>query len=159
MARFLYFIAALLLFLFGLGYLGGRSQNLPLIAIGIVFFLLMFFSPQNKEAKPAQQLLHLPEPQIRELRKLIKENKKPKAIKRYRNLTNASLKQSKDYIDRLEQDSLKNQHARSISLPLPRDLEQDVIAIKAQSLIEAVREVRGLTGVSIREAKDYVDKL
>lgn len=159
MARLLFFIAAVLFFFFGLGFLGGRSQNIPLILLSVVFFLLMIFSPSKTTSSTPKMLLHLPEKQQQELRDLIKENKQIQAIKYYRELTGASLKQSKEYVETLERDVLQTGSTPDIKLPLPADLELAIRAIKAHSLINAVREVQGLTGVSIREAKDYVDKL
>jgi ribosomal protein L7/L12 len=160
MARWLFLIAAILFFLFGLGFLGSPGQNRSFIVLGIVFFLLTLVSDNNQarisnSLKPAQQLS---DEHLKNIQDLVTRHQKIEAIKLYHTYTGSSLKASKDFVESLEQSSPKASILLD-SLPLPIELESAIRTIKQNSLIEAVREVRGLTGVSLREAKDYVDEL
>lgn len=93
---------------------------------------------------------------------LLAQGKKIEAIKRVRELTGLDLKEAKDYIEGIE---------RGVALtgvstqppPLngdPGTVEQEARQILATgNAIAAIKRVRELTGLGLKEAKEYVDAL
>jgi ribosomal protein L7/L12 len=153
MARLLLILAAILLLLFGLGYLGAPRQNGSFIIFAGLLFLLAIASGRRSAQKP---LADVSEDRLEPVYALIEQGKKIEAIGYYRELTGSSLKEAKDYVERLTNLNAKPQPS---SIPLSSELEDAIRTLKEKSKIEAIREVRNLTGLSLREAKDYVDEL
>ena len=89
-----------------------------------------------------------------EVHNLIRKGKKIKAIKRLRELTGMGLKEAKDYVDNWGEPA---------SPPVgisPETLEFEVRELIRQGRkVMAVKRVRELTGMGLKEAKDYVDSL
>jgi ribosomal protein L7/L12 len=84
---------------------------------------------------------------------------KIEAIRLVRERTGMGLKEAKDYVEALSSD-------RPVSLPPSpattefSDLDSEVRQLVSQgNLIEAIRLVRERTGMGLKEAKDYVDRL
>ncbi len=155
MARIAFFLAAILFSLFGLGYLGAYTPNRGFIITGVILFLLALINliPRNKvKATPKRELSGAG---VAHIEDLISKGEKIQAIKRYRDLTGSSLSDAKLFVESLAKDNVTELY----SLPLNEDLESALRLIKKQSTIEAVREVRALTGLGLREAKAYVDEL
>ncbi|MCA9835721.1 MAG: ribosomal protein L7/L12 [Trueperaceae bacterium] len=152
MARLLFLMAAVLLLLFGLGYLGAPRQNTGFIVFAGVLFVFALFSGQFLSRKPRPHT----EFQVEHLATLLKEGRKLEAIKYYREAKGVGLKEAKDYVESLDQEESA---ATQLNLPLSQELEDAIKTIKSRSKIEAIREVRALTGLSLREAKDYVESL
>jgi ribosomal protein L7/L12 len=94
---------------------------------------------------------------LEEVHRLMLQGQKIQAIKVYRELTGVGLKEAKDYVDALESGS-----PLAAANPAPRssgDLaEVHALAVRGQK-IEAIKLYRELTGVGLKEAKDYVDSL
>lgn len=155
MARIAFFLAAILFSLFGLGYLGASTPNRGFIITGAILFLLALINliPRSKvKATPKQELSGAG---VAHIEDLISKGEKMQAIKRYRDLTGSSLSDAKLFVESLAKDN----DTELYNLPLNEDLESALRLIKQQSTIEAVREVRALTGLGLRDAKAYVDEL
>ncbi|QSW21420.1 ribosomal protein L7/L12 [Clostridium gasigenes] len=90
-----------------------------------------------------------------ELKNLIEEGKKIKAIKRYRIVTGLGLKEAKDYVDSL---SKSNKIVISDAVVENIDVELKNL-IKEGKKIKAIKKYRIVTGLGLKEAKDYVDSL
>ena len=115
---------------------------------------------------PSSTLQPLPPKQIGELdlaevSALLAGGNKIAAIKRVRELTGLGLKEAKDYVDSLPAGgALPPLLASSPPRPADRGSLAEVHALAAQGLkIEAIKRYRELTGLGLKEAKNYVDHL
>jgi ribosomal protein L7/L12 len=86
---------------------------------------------------------------------LVREGRKIEAIKLYRNVTGAGLKEAKDAVEALE---------RGGSLPSPRNdsgaEDTDILELlRAGQKIRAIKLYRDRTGASLAEAKNAVESL
>lgn len=80
-----------------------------IIAVGLLLSISSSMSQLSKDIKRTNSILEkiakqvgVPEPDVDdEIKAYIKEGKKIKAIKRYREISGADLKEAKDYIDKL----------------------------------------------------------
>jgi len=98
-----------------------------------------------------------PATSLDEVRRLAFQGQKIQAIKVYRELTGAGLKEAKDYVDALESGG----QPAAISSAPPADAglaEVHALARQGQK-IQAIKVYRELTGAGLKEAKDYVDAL
>lgn len=95
-----------------------------------------------------------------ELYTLLEQGNKIAAIKRVRELTGVGLREAKDYVDtRIMSHSLPEQHVRVTSREnLSSDSELQTLLARGNKLA-AIKRVRELTGMGLREAKEYVDSL
>jgi ribosomal protein L7/L12 len=90
-----------------------------------------------------------------EVRSLLERGQKIEAIKRYRELTGAGLKEAKDAVEAIP----REQVAPSGS-PIERDLEDEVLSLLGRGQkIEAIRRYRQRTGADLKTSKDAVDAL
>nr|WP_243175624.1 ribosomal protein L7/L12 [Clostridium gasigenes] len=90
-----------------------------------------------------------------ELKNLIAEGKRIKAIKKYRIVTGLGLKEAKDYVDSLskfDQSVGSDTMLENIDVELKNLIEQG-------EKIKAIKRYRIVTGLGLKEAKDYVDSL
>lgn len=94
-----------------------------------------------------------PENEDEEFKKLILEGKKIQAIKRYRMLTGEGLKEAKDYVDKIAE------HIGLVDIKLENEDEEFKKLILKGKKIQAIKRYRMLTGVGLKEAKDYVDSI
>jgi ribosomal protein L7/L12 len=115
---------------------------------------------------PSRALQTLPPKQIgdldlAEVSALLAGGNKIEAIKRVRELTGLGLKEAKDYVDSLPLGgALPPLPASSSPRPADPGSLAEVHTLAAQGLkIEAIKRYRELTGVGLKEAKDYVDRL
>lgn len=93
----------------------------------------------------------------REARALLAQGRKIEAVKYVREYTNWGLKEAKDFVDALGNDS-------SASEVTPVGITAEVrakvhVLVQQGRVIEAVKQVRAATGWGLKEAKDYVDRL
>ena len=102
----------------------------------------------------------------REVREILLKapNNKIAAIKRVRELTDVGLKEAKDYVEALQ--SRMVPRSRQGAGPRARrpdaQVEREIRALlqkRRGNQIEAIRRVMELTGMGLKEAKDYVDSL
>ncbi|MBU3104554.1 ribosomal protein L7/L12 [Clostridium gasigenes] len=90
-----------------------------------------------------------------ELKNLIEQGEKIKAIKKYRIVTGLGLKEAKDYVDSLnkfDQSVVSDTMLENIDVELKNLIEQG-------EKIKAIKRYRIVTGLGLKEAKDYVDSL
>jgi ribosomal protein L7/L12 len=96
-----------------------------------------------------------------EIQALVAQGKKIDAIKRVREMTGLGLKEAKDYVEQLSHALPLAQHNpdRSLSI-LSTDVEQEARQLMVQrGKIHAIKRVREVTGMGLKEAKDYVESL
>jgi ribosomal protein L7/L12 len=93
-----------------------------------------------------------------EVRFLLEQGKKIEAVKRVVEQTGKGLKESKDYVDALMAES-------SAGMGGKVGVSQETLAFEVRHLvergrkIEAIKRVRELSGMGLKEAKDFVDSL
>ena len=109
------------------------------------------------ESPHAEELLAPDE----EIRDLLARGKKIQAIKRVRELTGMGLKEAKDYVEALPHAPPLGQLVPGRGAqPLSREVEREARRLLNDGgKIAAIRRVRELTGMGLKEAKDYVDSL
>ncbi len=97
---------------------------------------------------------------IHEARILIERGRKIDAIKLVRQHTNWGLKQAKAYVDQLEGIPLRGDAATHTVDQASGSLEMEARNLVARGKkIMAIKLVRQKTGMGLREAKEYVDRL
>ena len=96
-----------------------------------------------------------------EIHAFLARGQKIQAIKRVRAVTGMELKAAKDYVDALpDAPPLEAHLAVRQTLSLNLDLAQEVRRLRNEGgKIAAIKRVRELTGMGLKEAKDYVDAL
>ena len=112
--------------------------------------------------------LNLPPYGEDEIRALLAKKRKIEAIKRVRELSGASLKEAKDYVDRLEQDPIYVSDFGDFQQTPPKLSFEEVLhdyegeirdLLRHKRKIEAVKRVRKLSGTGLKESKDFVDQI
>jgi ribosomal protein L7/L12 len=140
-----------------------------LLAIGVAGVLLrrswgssLSNMPQpSSSAAPNVLPRQIADPDLAEIAALLARGNKIEAIKRVRQLTGLGLKEAKDYVESIAAGGVPpalpalrvDQRAGQGSLE-----EVHALALQGQK-IEAIKRYRQLTGVGLKEAKDYVDRL
>ena len=96
-----------------------------------------------------------------EVRALLAQGNKIAAIKRVRELTSMGLKEAKDYVEALPPGgAMPPLPAARQDMPIDATTDAELRALLAQgNKIAAIKRVRELTGVGLKEAKDYVEAL
>ncbi len=96
-----------------------------------------------------------------EIRDLLAHGKKIQAIKRVRELTGMGLKEAKDYVEALPHAPPLGQLVPGCDAqPLSHEVEREARRLLDDGgKIAAIKRVRELTGMGLKEAKDYVDSL
>lgn len=97
-----------------------------------------------------------------EVQALLAQGQKIEAIKHVRELTGLGLKEAKDYVDSIQQ-GVSPATLSPVSPPSsgnPGNVEEEARQLLATgNAITAIKRVRELTGLGLKEAKDYVDAL
>jgi ribosomal protein L7/L12 len=136
--------------------------------IVIVLGLAVFVLARRWSEVPAPRVVTPPSPPARagrtpdeEIQDLLARGKKIEAIKRVRAVTGMGLKDAKDYVEALP-------HAPPLGQVVPvgqvqpptHDVETEARRLlKDGGKIAAIKRVRELTGLGLKEAKDYIDSL
>jgi ribosomal protein L7/L12 len=95
---------------------------------------------------------------------LVAGGNKIEAIKRVRELTGLGLKEAKDYVEAMPRSALPDLPTAALS-PVPNthpaaaDLAEVSALLARGNKIEAIKRVRELTGLGLKEAKDYVEAM
>jgi len=112
-------------------------------------------------AQPIVPLRPIGELDLAEVSALLAGGNKIEAIRRVRELTGLGLKEAKDYVESMPAGrTLPPLPAAGLSRPADQGSLAEVHALAAQGQkIEAIKRYRELTGVGLKEAKDYVDRL
>ncbi|MEV6966237.1 ribosomal protein L7/L12 [Hamadaea sp. NPDC051192] len=139
-----------------------------LIGVAIVAFILGRTTKSRRpddlvSAQMAARVPGTPRPSADgdEVAALLAEGKKIQAIKLYRELTGVGLKEAKDAVEAM---AVGRAPVVAQSPPAGRPPIDDVAAeaaqLKARGLvIPAIKLVREKTGLGLKEAKDFVDRL
>jgi ribosomal protein L7/L12 len=94
---------------------------------------------------------------VEQVHLLARQGLKIQAIKAYRELTGAGLKDAKDYVEALEAGA--QPPAVTPAASSRSDLAEVSALLAKGNKIAAIKLYRELTGVGLKEAKDYVDRL
>jgi ribosomal protein L7/L12 len=82
------------------------------------------------------------------------------AIKQYRLLTNAGLKEAKDAVEALMRGETFSVDSQPAERPASSSREQQILALMSQNQeIQAIKLYRGWTNVGLKEAKDAVEAM
>jgi large subunit ribosomal protein L7/L12 len=112
----------------------------------------LFASAEDQPDRPAQQGSHTLDGRVLAL---MGEGRKIEAIKLYRDLTGAGLKEAKDAVEALERGGTRPEAHRGSA-----GAEADVLdLLRAGQKIRAIKIYRERTGVSLLEAKNAVESL
>lgn len=90
-----------------------------------------------------------------ELRALVAAGHKIDAIKRYRELTGAGLKEAKDAVEALERGEAMHSRDQG-DVPFETEI---VVLLKHGRKIDAIKLYREKTGAGLKEAKDFIEAL
>lgn len=109
-----------------------------------------------KRDESTKQIEMIPNINItRELESLLNSNiSKIEKVKKVRELTGISLKESKEMVDRIKV-------SEAVFKDINKDNESDLLAALLSSnisKIEKIKKIRELTGLSLKEAKDLVER-
>jgi len=121
--------------------------------------------PQPSSIAPPNVLPRpIADPDLVEITALLARGNKIAAIKRVRELTGLGLKEAKHYVEQLPFAALRDLPApvaqQHSSADVPEYALAEVSALLAQGdKIEAIKRVRELTGLGLKEAKDYVEAM
>ena len=135
-----------------------------LIGIGVVFLLVCGVIFLVQAGKRGVEVVHLkpPAPGQPQLgadaspEELLRAGKKIEAIKRYRELTGASLKEAKDAVELVESGRSATLPPKSALLRQVNDSEIEA-QIRSGHMIDAIKLYREKNGVGLKEAKDAVE--
>lgn len=96
-----------------------------------------------------------------EVRELAGRGEKIEAIKRLRDLTGMGLKEAKEFVEALPHMPVGSASTHLPKPPQETGLEEAEVRalVDGGRLIEAIKLVRAKTGLGLKEAKDYVDRL
>lgn len=144
---------------------------LKLLIIGLIIgFLLRFIllesedtSRQTPSLSPGKLDQALTSEEKDQIMQLISYNQSLKAVKLVSQISGANLKDSKAYIDVMEEKYKKKYFEESLSRTdqiLPPEVKEKVLELVLRGeKIKAVKLVRETTGLSLKESRDYVDSL
>ncbi|MHB1038442.1 MAG: ribosomal protein L7/L12 [Pirellulales bacterium] len=91
-----------------------------------------------------------------QLRALLAQNQKIEAIKFYRELTGAGLKEAKDAVEALE----RGESLEPPQKPVAESWEPEIVALMEQGRkIEAIKLYREKTGLGLKDAKEAVEAI
>ena len=141
-----------------------RVENVMilLIGIGVLFLVVCAVIFLLQSAKSGVDVVHLKpptpgQPPVGESpEELLRAGKKIEAIKRYRELTGASLKEAKDAIELVESGRSATLPPKSALLRQVNDSEIEA-QIRSGHMIDAIKLYREKNGVGLKEAKDAVE--
>lgn len=138
------------------GLLTGNFLALPYLLLALLSFalasLVSIFSGGRPSRRTAVE-------GSRDVQELAATGRKIEAIKLHRQQTGVGLAEAKTYVDSLSS-GMPVEPQGVYALPLPAELEEDVRTIVTfGNKLEAIKRVRELTGVGLKEAKVYVEGL
>ncbi len=136
-----------------------------LVLIGTVAMMLQRSWGSSLDRAAAAPNVHyhsvtdIPDAERAAIRALIDGGNKIAAIKHVRELTGLGLKEAKDYVESWQQTGAAPELTVSIDAPPAGGLEEVHRLMLQGQKIQAIKVYRELTGVELKEAKDYVDAL
>jgi ribosomal protein L7/L12 len=141
-----------------------------LVVAGAVLFALnrSWGSSLDRRHMPIQgvadpRVANISDHTLREVQALVAQGNKIQAIKRLRDLTGLGLKEAKDYVDSLPPIPPSGDDFTPDAGPEPRPLSGEEIdelrALAAANKIQAIKRCRELTGLGLKECKDFIESL
>ncbi|MCP2327275.1 ribosomal protein L7/L12 [Hamadaea flava] len=138
-----------------------------LIGVAIVAFILGRTTKSRRpddlvSAQMAARVPGTPRPSANgdEVAALLAEGKKIQAIKLYRELTGVGLKEAKDAVEAMAAGREPFAQVPFAGRPPAHDVAAQAAELKARGqIIPAIKLVREKTGLGLKEAKDFVDRL
>ncbi len=120
--------------------------------------------PMPIQGVPDPRVANISDHTLREVQALVARGNKIEAIKRLRELTGLGLKEAKDYVDSLPPVPPSGDDFSPAAAPEPRPLSEAEIdelrtLLAAGNKIEAIKHYRELTGLGLKEAKDFLESL
>jgi ribosomal protein L7/L12 len=97
-----------------------------------------------------------PTPSMNDVEKFIRTGEMILAIKAYRDLTGAGLKEAKEAVEAMARGEAPDVPP---TLPLAATIADVVSQVKAGQMIHAIKTYREVTGAGLKEAKEAVDVL
>jgi ribosomal protein L7/L12 len=97
-----------------------------------------------------------PTPSMNDVEELIRNGKLMYAIKAYRELTGAGLREAKETVEAMARGEPVKVPP---TLPLAATIDDVVSQVKAGQMIHAIKTYREVTGAGLKEAKEAVDVL
>ncbi len=135
---------------------------IAVVVVGVLLFRRSWGNfPGESAVLPGQPPSGMSEMEA-EVRQLLQQGQKIQAIKLVRERSEIGLKAAKAYVDGLERgEALPPPSSRPVTLDdVPPDLVAEVGTLLARGQkIEAIKQVREHTGMGLKEAKDWVDRL
>ncbi|GAB4216050.1 MAG: hypothetical protein OHK0022_56690 [Roseiflexaceae bacterium] len=142
--------------------------GVAVVLLGGVLLVILLRSRANTTDRPAAPVqppsanVAINASGLAEVRQLLAAGNKIQAIKVVRDQTGLGLKEAKDYVEVLE----RTPHTDLPTVPdAPREAtdpatDPEVLAhLSRGNKIQAIQRVRELTGIGLKEAKDYVEAL
>lgn len=133
------------------------------VVLGIALFVLArrwSDVPARTGSIPVSSHAGAPLAPDEEIQDLLAHGNKIQAIKRVRELTGMGLKEAKDYVEGLPRVPLGPLIAGRTGPAAQPDVEREARRLlKDDGKIAAIKRVRELTGMGLKDAKDYVDSL
>ncbi|MBI5715688.1 MAG: ribosomal protein L7/L12 [Chloroflexi bacterium] len=98
---------------------------------------------------------------LKEVKRLAQSGRMIDAIKLYREITNAGLKEAKDAVESLQRGDpfIRLDDVSTTATPQAEKMKEVVRLIKGGNKIEAIKLFREATGVGLKEAKDAVEAI
>ena len=94
-----------------------------------------------------------------ELNKILHSNlNKIEKIKRVREITGLGLKEAKEMVERAEEDIFPDEKENTKKVPVNMESALDEILHSNLNKIEKIKRVREITGFSLKDAKELVEK-
>lgn len=150
------------------GVMGGRLLHQSAVALILMFIGWLWLRYKSGEPTPPPT----PPPGINlegdmVLRQLITEKRRIEAVKYVREMTGTGLKEAKDYVDWLSYQMRGGESGSSEVVAKKPMMSLDAAAHDFQVLdwltqgnkLQAIKRVRELTGIGLREAKDFVEAI
>jgi ribosomal protein L7/L12 len=114
-------------------------------------------------AQPSVPSAQIADAGLAQISALLARGNKIEAIKRVRELTGLGLKEAKDYVEAMAAGAIHDLPAPAHSAGDANDSGQTLAEVPALlargNKIEAIKRVRELTGLGLKEAKDYVEAM
>lgn len=142
---------------FSFGFVAIGIGAVILVVIALVVVSQLVRARDEAAQRPREAVGGSGDPEVD---RLVSEGQPIAAIARVRQLTNWGLKEAKDYVDAMPNVPPLQQAAR-MDTPVQAvfdDAETRALVARG-AVIEAIKRVRELTGLGLREAKEIVDRM
>lgn len=131
-----------------------------IILFFVILLLIMYLSYKNRSKKePIKQTLSQEEIES-EIKKYLSQGNKIQAIKLLRSYTSMGLKEAKDFVEDIQSGKKPQIRINKIESIFSEQVAEEVkVLLSNGEKIGAIKRVRELTNVGLREAKDFVEEI